>query len=115
MTVYADDFVVCFQHKKDAEFFYEHLKKRMGHFGLQLEESKSRLIEFGRYAQENAHRRGGKAETFDFLGFTHYCSQSRNGKFRVKRKTSRKKYRKKLCYYNKKNMIWKNPSIRINL
>lgn len=95
LTVYADDFVVCFQHKEDAEFFYEHLKKRMEHFGLQLEESKSRLIEFGRYAQENAHRRGRKAETFDFLGFTHYCSQSRNGRFRVKRKTSRKKFRKK--------------------
>lgn len=95
LTVYADDFVVCFQHKEDAKFFYEHLKKRMGHFGLQLEESKSRLIEFGRYAQENAHKRGRKAETFDFLGFTHYCSESRNGGFRVKRKTSRKKFRKK--------------------
>lgn len=95
LTVYADDFVVCFQHKEEAEFFYEHLKKRMEHFGLQLEESKSRLIEFGRYAQGNAHRRGGKAETFDFLGFTHYCSQSREGRFRVKRKTSRKKFRKK--------------------
>jgi len=95
LTVYADDFVVCFQHKEDAKFFYEHLKKRMGHFGLQLEDSKSRLIEFGRYAQENAHKRGRKAETFDFLGFTHYCSESRNGKFRVKRKTSRKKFRKK--------------------
>ena len=63
LTVYADDFVVCFQHREDAEFFYEHLKKRMEHFGLQLEESKSRLIEFGRYAQENAHRRGRKSDT----------------------------------------------------
>lgn len=95
LVVYADDFVVCFQHKEEAEYFYEHLIKRMKHFGLRLEEEKSRLIEFGRYAQENAEKRGGRAETFDFLGFTHYCSKSRNGRFRVKRKTSKKKLRKK--------------------
>lgn len=70
------------------------LKRRMGNFGLSLEEEKSRLIEFGRFAQENAKKRGKKAETFDFLGFTHYCSTGRNGKFKV-RKTSRKKFRKK--------------------
>ena len=95
LVVYADDFVVCFQYKEDAEFFYRHLIKRMGHFGLEMEESKSRLIKFGRYAQKEAQTAGKKAETFDFLGFTHYCSTSRNGKFRVKRKTSRKKFRKK--------------------
>ena len=67
----------------------------MGHFGLEMEESKSRLIKFGRYAQKDGQVAGHKAETFDFLGFTHYCSISRNGKFRVKRKTSRKKFRKK--------------------
>ena len=71
------------------------LKRRMGHFGLELQEDKSRLIEFGRFAKENAAKRGRKPETFDFLGFTHYCSVNRNGKFRVKRKTSRKKFRKK--------------------
>ena len=95
LVVYADDFVVCFQYKDDAEKFYEMLKRRMKHFGLSLEEEKSRLIEFGRFAQANAKKRGTKAETFDFLGFTHYCSTSRSGKFRVKRKTSRKKFRKK--------------------
>jgi len=95
LVVYADDFVVCFQYERDAELFYEHLIKRMGNFGLSLEEEKSRLLEFGRFAQRNAQRRGTKAATFDFLGFTHYCSKSRNGKFRVKRKTSRKKFRKK--------------------
>ena len=68
----------------------------MKHFGLELEESKSRLIEFGRYAEENRRKRGhGKPETFTFLGFTHYCSRNRNGKFRVKRKTSKKKFAKK--------------------
>ena len=96
ITVYADDFVVTFQYKDDAEKFYEALKRRMGHFGLKLEEEKSRLIEFGRFAAENRHKAGkGKPETFNFLGFTHYCSKSRNGKFRVKRKTSRKKFIKK--------------------
>ena len=96
IVVYADDFVCCFQYKEDAEQFYERLKHRMGYFGLQLEESKSRLIEFGRYAEGNRRRRGeGKPETFTFLGFTHYCSQSQKGKFRVKRKTSKKKFAKK--------------------
>ena len=95
LVVYADDFVVCFQYKNDAEMFYRLLKKRMGHFGLELQEEKSRLIGFGRFAQENAAKKGEKAETLDFLGFTHYCSVNRNGKFRVKRKTSRKKFRKK--------------------
>ncbi|MBP3819169.1 MAG: RNA-directed DNA polymerase [Butyrivibrio sp.] len=96
IVVYADDFVVCFQYKEDAEVFYERLKRRMGNFGLSLEEEKSRLIEFGRFASENCAKRGAKPETFSFLGFTHYCSHSRNGKFRVKRKTSRKKFSKKL-------------------
>ena len=96
LVIYADDFVICFQYKDEAERFYERLKRRMGNFGLNLEEEKSRLIEFGRFASENRKKRGqGKPDTFNFLGFTHYCSKSRNGKFRVKRKTSRKKFNKK--------------------
>ena len=95
LVVYADDFVVTFQYKSDAEWFYEHLKHRMGHFGLSLEEEKSRLIEFGRYAKERCRKAGTKLGTFTFLGFTHYCSKSRNGRFRVKRKTSKKKFAKK--------------------
>ena len=96
IVVYADDFVVCFQYKAEAEKFYEALKRRMEHFGLRLEEDKSRLLEFGRFAEDNRRKTGkGKPETFNFLGFTHYCSKSRNGKFRVKRKTSRKKFVKK--------------------
>lgn len=96
IVVYADDFVCCFQYKEEAEQFYEGLKHRMGYFGLQLEESKSRLIEFGRYAEGNRKQRGeGKPETFTFLGFTHYCSHSKKGRFRVKRKTSKKKFAKK--------------------
>ena len=96
IVVYADAFVVCFQYKAEAEELYEALRRRMGHFGLKLEEKKSRLLEFGRFAEENRRKAGkGKPETFNFLGFTHYCSRSRNGKFRVKRKTSRKKFVKK--------------------
>lgn len=75
--------------------FYGRLKHRMGHFGMKLEENKTRLIEFGRFAEENRKRKGKKPETFTFLGFTHYCSKSRSGKFRVKRKTSKKKFDRK--------------------
>ena len=96
LVVYADDFVVCFQYKEEAELFYELLKKRMKIFGLEMEESKTRLIEFGRMAEQNRKARGErKPETFEFLGFTHYCSKSRRGWFRVKRKTSKKKFAKK--------------------
>ena len=102
IVVYADDFVCCFQYKEEAERFYELLKRRMGNFGLSLEEEKSRLIEFGRYAQDNCAKRGTKPETFTFLGFTHYCSRGRNGRFRVKRKTSRKKFSKKLKEIHRK-------------
>ena len=69
------------------------MKERLKVCGLEFAEDKTRLIEFGRFATENRKKRGqGKPETFDFLGFTHYCSISnKSGKFRVKRKTSRKK------------------------
>jgi group II intron reverse transcriptase/maturase len=93
---YADDFVVTFQYKWEAEKFYERLKHRLAHFGLYLAEEKCRLIEFGRFASKNHKERGeGKPETFDFLGFTHICSETRNGKFDVRRRTSRKKFTKK--------------------
>ena len=102
LVVYADDFVVCFQYKHEAETFYELLKKRMLYFGLEMEESKTRLIEFGCFANRDRKQRGeAKAETFTFLGFTHICSTGSNGWFRVKRKTSRKKFAKKYREINK--------------
>lgn len=74
----------------------EYLKRRMMHFGLELEENKTRLIEFGRFAETNRKERGDdRPETFTFLGFTHYCSHGKTGRFRVKRKTSKKKLAKK--------------------
>ena len=100
---YADDFVVCFQYKWEAELFYERLKHRMAYFGLSLAEDKCRLIEFGRFAEKNRKQRGeGKPETFDFLGFTHVCSHAKNGGFKVRRKTSRKKFVKKCKEMHKK-------------
>ncbi|KHO61816.1 DNA polymerase [Thermoanaerobacter sp. YS13] len=99
---YADDFVCCFQYKDDAEKFYKSLKKRLKEFELELAEEKTRIIEFGRFAEESRKRRGlGKPETFTFLGFTHYCSKSQNGKFRVKRKTSKKKFINKVAKMKK--------------
>lgn len=115
LIVYADDFVACFQYKHEAEEFYELLKDRMAHFGLEMEESKTRLIEFGRFAAEDRRKRGeGKPETFTFLGFTHYCSTAKGGWFRVKRKTSKKKFAKKCRELNLsiRNMrTWKLESI----
>jgi group II intron reverse transcriptase/maturase len=94
---YADDFIVGFQYKDDAERFQAALKERMKKFNLELSEAKTRLIEFGRFACESRAKRGvGKPRTFDFLGFTHICGKTRNGKFCVKRKTMRKKLRAKL-------------------
>ena len=94
---YADDFVVCFQHKTDAVRFREELGKRLGKFGLEVEPTKTKVMEFGRFAVQNAKRRGGRAETFDFLGLTHYCSTTKDGKrFRMKRVTARKKFIAKL-------------------
>jgi hypothetical protein len=81
-------------------------------FGLEMEESKTRLIGFGRFEEEYRHKTGkGRPETFTFLGFTHYCSTSRNGKFRVKRRTSRKKFAKKCRELNKKLKEMRNWKI----
>jgi group II intron reverse transcriptase/maturase len=93
---YADDFLACFQYREEAERFLTELGERLAQFHLQLEPSKTRLVEFGRDAEERTRRGGGKPGTFDFLGFTHYCGHTRHGHFKVKRKTSAKKYRAKL-------------------
>lgn len=97
---YADDFVICVQHKDEALKILEALKGRLGKFGLELAGDKTRLIEFGRFAQTNARQRGNKAETFNFLGFTHYVDRSRNGCFKLGRMTERKKMTMKLKEMN---------------
>lgn len=107
MIRYADDFVCAFEYEEDARNFYNMLKERLSKFNLQIAEGKTKIIEFGRSAAATRARKGeGKPETFDFLGFTHYCSQSRYGKFRVKRKTSRKKLSMKMA--NMRKWMWDN-------
>jgi len=88
---FADDFVACFQHQRDASDFFKQLAPRLDEFGLKLAEEKTRCIQFGRYARERARKRGGKPEEFTFLGFTHYCGTTKSGYFKVKRRTSRTK------------------------
>lgn len=97
MIRYADDFVVCFQNKAEAERFLQELKERLKKFNLEVESSKTKILTFGRKACWKAKKEGRKLETFDFLGFTHYFGISRDGlKARVKRRTARKKYNAKL-------------------
>jgi len=86
---YADDFVCCFQYESEATSFYKALKERLAKFNLEIAEDKTKIIKFGRFANEEEK----KAQTFNFLGFTHYCSQSLAGKFRVKRRTMNKRVR----------------------
>ncbi|MDX1461187.1 MAG: group II intron reverse transcriptase/maturase [Xanthomonadales bacterium] len=95
---YADDLVVGFENRVEAERFLEKFRERLAKFGLELHADKTRLIEFGRQAARNRQRRGeGKPETFTFLGFTHYCGKRRsNGTFIVWRKTAKKRMVAKL-------------------
>lgn len=92
---YADDFVCMVQYQDDARHVEQALRERFARFDLELHPEKTRVISFGRYERENADRQKRKANTFDFLGFTHYCDTSRTGRFKVGRKTSRKKFRMK--------------------
>jgi group II intron reverse transcriptase/maturase len=94
---YADDIVLGFQHRQDAEDCLAALGQRMDSFGLALHPCKTRLLEFGRHAARERKRRGeGKPETFDFLGFTHACGRTRKGKFMVDRRTQSRRLASKL-------------------
>lgn len=89
---YADDFLIGLQHQEEARRLLSDLKERLGAFGLTLSKDKSRILEFGRFAQENRRKRGEtKPETFDFVGFTHYCTKTRDGRFMVRVKTGKKR------------------------
>jgi len=102
LTRFADDFVVGFQHRGDAERFLADLRERFAKFNLELAAEKTRLIEFGRFAAQNRKARGlGKPETFQFLGFTHICATTRTtGRFKLKRITDSKRMRAKLKALN---------------
>lgn len=97
---YADDYVVCFQNAEDAKHFMQDMEVRLKQFHLELAPDKTKLFEFGKFAQSRAKSKGERTATFDFLGFTHYCSRSRDGTgFRMKRKTVCKRFSVKLKGY----------------
>ena len=94
---FADDFVVGFQHRHEAEQFVDALRSRFAQFGLELHPDKTRLIRFGRYATKQRRAGGeGKPDTFNFLGFTHCCAKTRKGGFTVRRQTMRTRLQAKL-------------------
>ena len=94
---YADDFILCFQYREDAERVLAVLTQRFAKYGLRLHPEKTRLIEFGREALSRSERAGtGKPATFDFLGFAHICKRSRRGKFTIHVRTMRKRLRRSL-------------------
>ena len=94
---FADDYIVGFQYQDEAERFLADLRGRLAKFGLELHPSKTRLIEFGRFAAERRKQRGlGKPETFQFLGFRHSCSKTRKGRFQLRRVTDTRRLRTKL-------------------
>jgi len=119
----ATRLVVCFQYKADAERFRVELGQRLGKFSLEVEPTKTKVMEFGRFAVQSAKKRGERAETFDFLGLTHYCGTRRNGTgFRMKRVTARKKFVAKLRIFKewlktarilKTKELWKIASSKL--
>ena len=97
---YADNFVVGFQKAREARAFERSLRERLGKFGLKVSEEKSRIISFGRYPYLSAQKEGKRVATFDFLGFTHYCTKTRRGYFRLGRKTAKVKFRQRIKELN---------------
>lgn len=94
---YADDIVVGFQHEVDAVRFRAEFKGRLEHFGLELHPDKTRMLRFGRFAEERRREQGeGRPETFNFLGFTHMCGRSKSGQFLLLRRTVKERMRAKL-------------------
>ena len=111
---FADDFVVGFQHRREAERFQVDLRKRMQKFGLALHSEKTCLIEFGRFAADNRRQQGKpKPETFDFLGFTHTSARWATGGFRLHRRTIKKRLRAKLVEIRKQLLVRRHQPIEV--
>jgi group II intron reverse transcriptase/maturase len=89
---FADDYLACFEYKSDALAFRKQMEDRLQEFGLELAEDKTQCIAFGRYARRDAQKKDRKPQEFTFLGFTHYCGKTRKGYFKLKRRTSHKKF-----------------------
>jgi RNA-directed DNA polymerase len=98
---YLDDFVVCFQFRADALRFREVLEKRLQKFSLRLEPTKTKLVEFGRFAARHAKERGRRLETISFLGLTHFCTINQKGNFMVGRKTEKLRQRRCIDHLSK--------------
>ncbi len=98
---YCDDFVLLVQYKEEAEMILKELNQRLEANGLTANVEKTRVVSFGRYEKQNAQREGRKVNTFDFLGITHYIGVSRWGKFKVGRKTSKKRFRRSCVAMNR--------------
>jgi len=98
---YADDFICLVRYVDDARRIERGLHNRFNKYGLALHPTKTRRMSFGRFERENAQRQNRHANTFDFLGFTHYCDKSRKGGFKVGRTTSRKKFAAKCKEMNR--------------
>lgn len=94
---YIDDFVICFQYRDDADRVQAVLSKRLNKFALALEPTKTKLVKFGRFTQREARESGKSSETFSFLGFTHYGTRNRNGRFKVGRKTEKSRLRRTIA------------------
>lgn len=112
LTRYLDDFVVCFQYRSDAVRFREVLEKRLNKFALKLEPTKTKLVEFGRFAHKWAKQRGKKMETVYFLGFTHYCDRNRKGNFQVGRTTEKTRYRRAVTNLSRVMEVIRHKSLR---
>ena len=107
MVRYADDAIIGFQHEDEARQYLQDLRERLSVFGLELNEDKTRLIRFGRFARQNREERGeGKPESFTFLGFQHICAESSLGRFEVRRITEGDRRRKKLLEI-KQELRWR--------
>ncbi|WP_245435772.1 reverse transcriptase domain-containing protein [Microvirga calopogonii] len=94
---YIDDFVICFQDREDALRVADALRHRLGKFSLTLEPTKTKLVEFGRFAQRHADKRGrNRPETICFLGLTLYCTRNRKGNFKVGMRTEKSRLKRSL-------------------
>ena len=110
---YADDFLLTFERRADAYRMAAALGDRLAKFGLRLHEDKTRLIEFGRFAAANRRqRKEGRPDTFSFLGFTHYCGKTLDGRFMVHRKTERGRLTRKLKELRQEMKRWMHVQVR---
>jgi group II intron reverse transcriptase/maturase len=106
---FADDFLACFRYKGDAQDFQRRLSDRLEGFNLQVAPEKTQCIKFGRFAREDARKQGQKPKEFTFLGFTHYCGKTRKGHFKLKRRTSRKKFGQSMAKFT----VWARRASKV--